>query len=92
VVSSADYRAVYGDSATFDGAPLDTTAVLVKYTWYGDADFSGAVDFDDYVRADNGFNAGVAGWFNGDFDGSGAVDFDDYVLLDIAYNAQDGVL
>jgi hypothetical protein len=46
------------------------------------------VNFDDYVRIDNGFNNHLSGWMNGDFDGNGAVNFDDYVLIDLAFNTQ----
>ena len=70
----------------FDGESIDTTAVLLKYTYYGDTDFNGFVDFDDYVRTDAGFNLGRSGWVNGDFDGNGMVEFDDYVLLDLGFN------
>jgi hypothetical protein len=66
--------------------------VLVKYTWYGDADFNGQVNFDDYIYTDNGFNNGLAGWLNGDFDLNGQVDFDDYILLDLGFNSQNGTL
>jgi hypothetical protein len=59
---------------------------------YGDANFSGTVDFDDYVRIDVGFNTGLTGWSNGDFNGNGQVNFDDYVLIDIAFNTQGSVL
>ena len=59
-----------------------------KSIYYGDADFSGSVDFDDYVRADGGFNNNRSGWVNGDFDGNGGVDFDDYVLIDLGFNSQ----
>jgi hypothetical protein len=58
----------------------------------GDADLSGSVDFDDYVRIDSGYNGELSGWVNGDFDNSGAVDFDDYVLIDASFNAQEGTL
>ena len=30
----------------------------MKYTYYGDTDFNGVVDFDDYSRTDAGFNSG----------------------------------
>jgi len=82
----------YPGGSTFDGQPFDTTAVLVKYTYYGDADFNGRVNFDDYVRTDSGFNNHRTGWINGDFDGNGQVNFDDYVLIDLAFNTQSGVL
>ena len=78
--------------ATFSGETIDTTAVLVKYTYYGDADFNGKVNFDDYVRTDAGFGNRRTGWTNGDFDGNGAVNFDDYVLIDAAFGTQTAVL
>lgn len=88
VMSSDDYKLFHGDDATFDGLPLTTPAVLVKYTYYGDANFSGAVDFDDYVQIDVGFNTGRTGWSNGDFNLDGTINFDDYVLIDVGFNTQ----
>src|ERR1041385_7293630 len=38
-MEATDYKAIYGANATFDGQAIDTTAVLIKYTYYGDADF-----------------------------------------------------
>jgi hypothetical protein len=90
VLKGSEYIALGG--TTFGGQPVAPTDTLVKYTYYGDADFTGAVDFDDYVRIDGGLNNGLTGWLNGDFDFSGGVDFDDYVLIDLAFNAQGGSL
>jgi hypothetical protein len=91
-IESADYIAVHGAGAVFSGYVPDASAVLVKYTYYGDTDFNGFVDGDDYARTDSGFNVGLAGWFNGDFDLSTAVDGDDYSLIDLAFNTQGAVL
>ena len=82
-IERADYS-----GATFDSETLDSDVVLVKYTYYGDANFSGTVTFDDYVRIDTGFNTGRTGWSNGDFNGDGVVNFDDYVLIDVSFNSQ----
>src|SRR5205823_4656108 len=79
-------------SQSFDGFAVADSDVLVKYTWYGDTDFNGRVNFDDYVRTDNGFNNHLTGWLNGDFDLNGVVNFDDYVLIDLAFNTQSGTL
>jgi hypothetical protein len=92
VMESADYLAIYGAGTPFEGQAIDSTAVLVKYTYYGDTDFNGKVNFDDYVRTDNGFNNHLPGWVNGDFDLNGQVNFDDYVLIDLAFNTQSGTL
>jgi hypothetical protein len=85
-MEATDYALAHG--GPFDGVTLDSTAVLVKYTYYGDTDFNGKVNFDDYVRTDSGFNNHQTGWMNGDFDGSGLVNFDDYVLIDLSFNTQ----
>ncbi|MBE3069137.1 MAG: hypothetical protein IMZ66_02765, partial [Planctomycetes bacterium] len=37
-----------GGKATFEGQTVDASSVLVKYTYWGDANFDGAVTFDDY--------------------------------------------
>jgi hypothetical protein len=89
VMEASGYKTIVNNSnATFAGEPIDQTAVLVKYTYYGDANFDGRVTFDDYVRIDTGFNARRTGWSNGDFNGDGTVNFDDYVLIDTAFNTQ----
>jgi hypothetical protein len=87
-MDAADFLAIYGPAAKFEGETIDTTAVLVKYTYYGDTDFDGQVNFDDYSRTDSGFNLHKTGWLNGDFDGNAQVDFDDYSLIDLAFNTQ----
>ena len=92
-VEATDYDAMHGGpGALFDGIDPDATAVLVKYTYNGDATLDGRITFDDYVRIDTGFNAHRTGWANGDFNYSGAVNFDDYVLIDTAFNTQGGTL
>jgi hypothetical protein len=91
VLSGAEYSSV-GGAGTFAGRSYADSDTLVKYTWNGDTDFNGVVNFDDYVRTDNGFNNHKTGWINGDFDGNGQVNFDDYVLIDLAFNTQSGTL
>lgn len=91
-MEASEYRALWGQNAPFDNEPVAGSAVLVKFTWNGDANFSGTVSFDDYVRIDIGFPTSLTGWVNGDFNRSGRTDFDDYVLIDLAFNGQSGVL
>ena len=92
VLEATEYKSLYGAGATFNGESIDNTAILIKYTYYGDTDFNGVVNFDDYSRTDNGFSTGKSGWLNGDFDGNGIVNFDDYSLIDLAFNTQSGSL
>ena len=91
VLTGAEYSSV-GGTGTLAGAAYGATDTLIKYTWNGDANFSGTVSFDDYVKIDTGFNSALTGWLNGDFNYDGVVNFDDYVLIDIAFNAQNGTL
>ncbi|MBC8106392.1 MAG: S-layer family protein [Anaerolineae bacterium] len=91
VLSGAEFTSV-GGNGTFSGQSYSATDTLVKYTYYGDTDFNGVIDFDDYSRVDAGFNNNRIGWFNGDVDYNGIVDFDDYSLIDQAFNTQSGSL
>jgi hypothetical protein len=92
-IEATDFKSVYGQSAMFDSEPIDNTAVLVKYTYYGDTDFNGKVDGADYARIDAKFNqqvtsGNIGGWFNGDIDYNGKIDGADYALIDAAFNSQ----
>jgi hypothetical protein len=91
-MEASEFKSIYGVGALFDGETVDPTTVLVKYTYYGDTDFNGVVNFDDYSRTDAGFNGHKTGWLNGDFDGNGSINFDDYALIDLAFNAQTSAL
>lgn len=79
---------------TFDGQSVGPADVLVKYTYYGDADLSGHVDGTDFSLIDHGFSADQAnpgsamGWQNGDFNYDGKIDGSDYSLIDNAFNMQ----
>ena len=78
--------------ATFDGVAVTPADVLVKYTYYGDANLDGHVDAADYTRTDAGFLSAATGWVNGDFNYDGSVDGSDYTLIDNAFNAQSATL
>src|SRR5262249_45461842 len=55
-MEATEYKSIFGQNALFNGLAINDPSILIKYTYYGDADFSGSVDFDDFVRADAGFN------------------------------------
>jgi hypothetical protein len=72
----------------FAGQAVDGTAVVVKFTLYGDADLDGAVGFSDVVRMAQHFNSAAgATWARGDFDYDGAVGFSDLVRLAQNYDS-----
>jgi hypothetical protein len=77
---------------SFDGQNnLINTDLLIKYTYFGDADLSGTVTAADYLQIDNGYNNGGTGWHNGDFNYDDFINGDDYALIDNAFNSQGSV-
>jgi hypothetical protein len=70
----------------FDGLNTSSTDVLVKYTYYGDANLDGVVNGADYQQIDNGFGEHLTGWQNGDFNYDGVIDGSDFSLIDNAFN------
>ena len=75
-------------TAMFDGQTVDSSAVLVKFTYAGDANLDGKLDVDDYGRIDFNIGIGSHGWFNGDFNYDGEVNVDDYGILDFTAGIQ----
>ena len=74
--------------ASFDGVAVTTADVLVRYTYFGDANLDGVVTAADYGRIDAGVVGQLTGWLNGDFNYDGVVDGSDYALIDNAFNHQ----
>ena len=73
-------NAVWGKS-TFNGVNIDSSTIVGKFTYFGDANLDGKVSGDDYVSVDA--NLGTRRpWFHGDFNFSGTVTGDDYVAID----------
>jgi fibronectin-binding autotransporter adhesin len=73
---------------TFDGGTVLASDVLVKYTYYGDANLDGHVDGTDYSMIDSGFGGAGTGWQYGDFNYDGHIDGSDYSLIDNTFNQQ----
>jgi fibronectin-binding autotransporter adhesin len=91
-------NALYGSGpmGSFDNQSPGNNDVLVKYTYFGDADLNGQVNANDYIQIDAGFASQttatpLTGWFNGDFNYDGVINGDDYTLIDNAFNTQGGV-
>jgi hypothetical protein len=104
IVSSAAISDVYGiavaeasqvlgsSGGLFAGASVDGTAVLLKFTYAGDANLDGKLNILDYTQIDQGLAAGLTGWVNGDFNFDGKINILDYVLIDGALGNQTGTL
>jgi autotransporter-associated beta strand protein len=77
---------------SFDSASVYDTDVLVKFTYYGDANLDGQVTSSDYTLIDSGYLNHLAGWFDGDFNYDSVINGSDYTLIDNAFNNQRAVL
>jgi hypothetical protein len=80
--------ALFTAANPFDGTTPGAGDVLIKYTYYGDANLNGKVDSTDYTLIDNGYLMHLTGWYNGDFNYDGVVNGSDYTLIDNAFNTQ----
>jgi T5SS/PEP-CTERM-associated repeat protein len=91
IVNNAAGSPIY---SLFDGAGVGLNDVLVKETYYGDANLDGKVDGADYSRIDSAYLADKTnptadtGWSNGDFNYDGVINGSDYTLMDNAFNTQ----
>jgi autotransporter-associated beta strand protein len=81
-------NSVLGKSSFAGVTGLDSNDVLVKYTYYGDADLSGASTLDDFTLFLIGYQNGGTTWFQGDFDYSGQTTLDDFTLFLQGYQQQ----
>ncbi len=88
-VACAEAYNIFGTfPAVWGGETIDPTTVLLKYTYYGDANLDGQVDISDLGKLATAWQ--TSGWWvNGDFDYSGFVDISD--LGKLATNWQAGV-
>jgi autotransporter-associated beta strand protein len=74
--------------SSFDGQTIDSTTLLIKFTYDGDATLDGQVDVADLGRLASSWQS-IGPWTSGDFDYSNTIDVNDLGLL--ASNWQRGV-
>jgi hypothetical protein len=81
---------------TFEGVVPDSTMVLVKYTYYGDATLDGVVNLADFNRLASNFGQPMRRWSQGDFNYDGNANLADFNRLatnfgrfDLGGSAQD---
>jgi hypothetical protein len=97
VLDNSDPDIKLGGLTSLEGLPVDLSSVLVKYTWYGDANLDGVVDSNDYDMIDNAWllwttqetiPEGGFRWGVGDFNYDGVIDSNDYDKIDNAFMLQ----
>ena len=81
---------VFTPSHPFDANTPGSADVLLKYTYYGDANLDGKIDGSDYSLIDNASlqTSAPTGWYNGDFNYDGVINGSDYTLIDNGFNRQ----
>jgi len=75
-------------TALWAGQTVTGSDTLIMYTYGGDANLDGKVDFDDYGRIDFNVASGTSGWSNGDFNYDGKINVDDYGIIDFNFPIQ----
>ena len=66
---------------------MDNTSVLLKHTFYGDANLDGTVDLQDFNKLAANFGASPRRWSQGDFDFNASVNLQDFNKLAANFGA-----
>jgi hypothetical protein len=78
---------------SLDGVTLPSSAVIVKYTYYGDSNLDGVVNAADFTRFLDGLASGGTTWSQGDYTYDGKVDLgNDFNLFLTSYLSKGGAL
>jgi hypothetical protein len=86
-LATANTHAVgYGEASALASVPavfgtVDSSAVLLRYTRFGDANLDGTVNLQDFNRLAASFGATGAFWHQGDFNYDGNVNLQDFNRL-----------
>jgi hypothetical protein len=72
---------------TFVGQPVDGSAVLVRFTRYGDANLDGTVNLQDFNRLAANFGQAPRRWAQGNFDYDAGVNLSDFNRLAAQFGA-----
>jgi autotransporter-associated beta strand protein len=89
---NADLPLPYGTElggGPFYGQDVDGTTLLLKFTWVGDLNLDGFVDFQDLSVFNTNYDAGASSgryWFEGDFNYDGFIDFQDLSMFNTNYD------
>jgi len=82
-LGEADYYVNHEDDS-FDGVTIGSTAVVVKYCYFGDLDMDGTITGNDYFYINYGYLHHYTGYANGDIDYDGTITTADFYLIDSA--------
>jgi hypothetical protein len=77
----AEASSVLHGTTIFSGQSVDNTAVLIRYTYAGDANLDGVVNALDFNAVATNFGRSGAEWAQGDFNYDGTTSAADFVAL-----------
>jgi hypothetical protein len=90
--ASAVLQLNQGQTALFSGEAVDSTCVLIKYTYTGDVNLDGRDNIDDYGPIDSNQSLLGGNYGGGDINFDGRVNIDDLSLLDAVIGVQGPIL
>jgi len=99
VIDNSDPDPKIGDMPDLEGVPVSAESVLVKHTWWGDANLDGVVNSNDYDMIDTAWllwtnegrlPEGGFRWAVGDFNYDGLINSNDYDKIDNSWTLQGG--
>lgn len=80
-------------TAAWGGQTVDTTSLLIRFSYMGDGNLDGTINADDYALIDLFSQLpNSSGYSRGDFNYDAAINADDYAIIDINSTRQAGPL
>ena len=80
-MEASTYKSIFGDSALFNGESIHRTAVVIRHSYYGDADLDGGVSINDFKSLSTSFGATSRSLQDGHFDYDDGVSINHFNLL-----------
>jgi hypothetical protein len=71
---------------SFAGQQIDSSSILIRYTYAGDGNLNGSVDLTDFTYLAANFNGTAKTWLQGDYNYDGSVDLSDFTFLASNFN------
>src|SRR5205823_13388398 len=84
VVQATDLFTSY--PASFGGQTIDSSSILLRYTYYGDVNLDHKVDLTDFTFLAAHFNSQNSRWTWGDFNFDDQTDLTDFTFLAANFN------
>jgi hypothetical protein len=78
---------ILGGAGSFSGQSVNSTDVLLRYTYAGDSNLDGKVNALDFNALATSFGLSNQEWVNGDYNYDGTVDTQDFMFLANNFNA-----